>query len=393
VNHYAGLDVSLKLTSVCVVDEKGKIVRESKVESEAGALPETVDSRTPRGGRHIWFKGPGDRVPNSASKIGNGLDIRGDGGYVIVPPSKNAAGETYCWIHEPDVTVLADMPKWLLRLAVAPKSTEKGHPGGTYRHNRSVSPAADDLLRNEAETVAATGDGARNDALNRAAFKLGYYITLGIFSEDDVLAALLLAAERNGCVSDDGEAAARTTIASGMSAGKATAPDMGDLLRLAKEDPYIVFEREHQRVLSHLAYMIGMAVQFARSAGTEVEAELGGDDDIPPEGRQSLANQFFVRERAIDLSGVEKSDAALDRSSDERDHIVLICGRTAVVIHSHAAQSNGRDFDVAKFAFLHWSLLRPPGPSKGRWMRMRALLHMSWAVEHALGIRGATACD
>lgn len=38
MEHYAGLDVSLKLTSVCVVDEKGKIVREAKVESEPGAL-------------------------------------------------------------------------------------------------------------------------------------------------------------------------------------------------------------------------------------------------------------------------------------------------------------------------------------------------------------------
>lgn len=38
MDYYAGLDVSLKLTSVCVVDEKGKIVRETKVESEPGAL-------------------------------------------------------------------------------------------------------------------------------------------------------------------------------------------------------------------------------------------------------------------------------------------------------------------------------------------------------------------
>ena len=38
MDYYAGLDVSLKLTSVCVVDEKGKIVREAKVASEPGAL-------------------------------------------------------------------------------------------------------------------------------------------------------------------------------------------------------------------------------------------------------------------------------------------------------------------------------------------------------------------
>jgi transposase len=34
VEHYAGLDVSLELTSVCIVDERGTIVRETKVPSE-----------------------------------------------------------------------------------------------------------------------------------------------------------------------------------------------------------------------------------------------------------------------------------------------------------------------------------------------------------------------
>jgi transposase len=38
MNHYAGIDVSLEYSSVCVVDASGKIVREAKVESEPEAL-------------------------------------------------------------------------------------------------------------------------------------------------------------------------------------------------------------------------------------------------------------------------------------------------------------------------------------------------------------------
>ena len=38
MDHFAGLDVSVKETSVCIVDEVGKIVREVKVASEPEAL-------------------------------------------------------------------------------------------------------------------------------------------------------------------------------------------------------------------------------------------------------------------------------------------------------------------------------------------------------------------
>jgi transposase len=38
MDHFAGLDVSVEETSVCIVDEKGKIVREMKLASEPDAL-------------------------------------------------------------------------------------------------------------------------------------------------------------------------------------------------------------------------------------------------------------------------------------------------------------------------------------------------------------------
>ena len=38
MEHYAGIDVSLERSSVCVVDASGRIVREAKVPSEPEAL-------------------------------------------------------------------------------------------------------------------------------------------------------------------------------------------------------------------------------------------------------------------------------------------------------------------------------------------------------------------
>src|SRR5262249_22102219 len=48
-------------------------------------LPETITVKTPRGGRHYYFRYPdnGTEIRNSTSKIAPGIDVRGEGGYVV----------------------------------------------------------------------------------------------------------------------------------------------------------------------------------------------------------------------------------------------------------------------------------------------------------------------
>jgi putative DNA primase/helicase len=67
-----------------------------ELERKYGPLPATVMQKTPSGGRHLFFKHPGkgSKIKNSAGKLGPGLDIRGDGGYVILAPSPG-----YEWIE------------------------------------------------------------------------------------------------------------------------------------------------------------------------------------------------------------------------------------------------------------------------------------------------------
>ena len=78
---------------------------------EHGRLPDTPTVLTGGGGLHYYFAHPGEIVRNSAGKLGAGLDIRGDGGYVVAPPSVHRSGSLYEWARacEP-----APTPGWLL---------------------------------------------------------------------------------------------------------------------------------------------------------------------------------------------------------------------------------------------------------------------------------------
>jgi phage/plasmid-associated DNA primase len=64
---------------------------------ELGQLPETIEALTPNGGRHLYFRAPKDMtIGSSAGRLGVGLDVRGEGGYVILPPSRTN-GRRYEW--------------------------------------------------------------------------------------------------------------------------------------------------------------------------------------------------------------------------------------------------------------------------------------------------------
>ena len=118
-------------------------------EAKHGALPPTWESLTARG-RHIWFRCDCP-VPCSASKIAPGLDARGDGGYVVAPPSIHPSGRVFVWSVD-GADDLANAPDWLLRLASkkpAPTISQRAHRacagrrGGSprRRRQRAVQPA------------------------------------------------------------------------------------------------------------------------------------------------------------------------------------------------------------------------------------------------------------
>lgn len=84
---------------------------------EVGTTP-AVD--TGGGGLHLFFKHPGGTWPNTAAKLGKGVDTRGDGGYVVAAPSLHASGMHYSWRTDPEEANFALMPDWLKKLLFEP---------------------------------------------------------------------------------------------------------------------------------------------------------------------------------------------------------------------------------------------------------------------------------
>ena len=87
------------------------------VDVEAGGdtkdLPPTVVSKTGGGGWHFFYKHPGRPVKN-AVRIRDKMDVRGDGGFVVMPPSLHASGNRYEWLIAPEDAGFEELPQWIL---------------------------------------------------------------------------------------------------------------------------------------------------------------------------------------------------------------------------------------------------------------------------------------
>ena len=96
------------------------------LQTKHGKLPDTATVITGSGGQHIYFKHPGGRVPNSAGAIGAGIDVRGDGGFVVGPGSVHACGGVYEWeaSSEPQDVGFSALPLWLEKLVYEPPKTK-----------------------------------------------------------------------------------------------------------------------------------------------------------------------------------------------------------------------------------------------------------------------------
>jgi len=106
------------------------------LEAKWGPLPDTIESLTGGGGRHLLFAWPtdGHDIRNAASGVlGVGIDIRGTGGQIVVAPTIHPkTGIAYTWEieHDPlDGVAATQAPPWLLEMLTAPTTaTEPRRP-------------------------------------------------------------------------------------------------------------------------------------------------------------------------------------------------------------------------------------------------------------------------
>ncbi len=172
---------------------------------------------TPGGGVHLYFPSPSGRRVRNRTALAPGVDVRGEGGVAMVPPSARD-GVAYRWAPDPWRQPLAMAPAWLLDLVASaeppprPRAALKPFSGDLHPYARAA-------LLNQCATVAGCAKGARNATLFKAAVSLGALAAGGALPVRLVVSALMEAANACGLKADDGGAAAEATIASGLKRG------------------------------------------------------------------------------------------------------------------------------------------------------------------------------
>ena len=149
-------------------------------------LPRTRTHKTRSGGQHLLFQWPeGRTVRNSASRIAPGVDVRGNGGYIIAPPSPD--------YEIADHSALAEAPAWLLAMIdppVAPRAIDAPRPSPAPRQSGDGTRYGLQALDNECQAILTALDGGKHDTLNRAAFSIGGLVAAGELAEGPALQAL-----------------------------------------------------------------------------------------------------------------------------------------------------------------------------------------------------------
>ena len=203
-----------------------------------GYTPATHAHVSPRGGMHLLFAYPADlTITNSPGQLPAGIDVRGSGGYVIAPPSRTADGREYRLAQPEHGFRFEPAPDFLLDLLRKPEPAPPSQPGPKRTTSERAAPPNgsrsrifnDDVpdsyilraVEEECAAVALAPRGQRNEALNRAAFKLGTIVGAGRLDAGTATRRLLDAATASGLVQDDGQAAALATIESGLTSGAA----------------------------------------------------------------------------------------------------------------------------------------------------------------------------
>ena len=190
------------------------------LENDNGQLPRTYSVRTGSGGRHYYFRMPDFELGNSPGQLkGTGIDVRGDGGQVVAPPSVTAVG-AYSVLRD---DAIAEAPEWLLSL-LKPRHGLQVLPGGGGEIAEEDRPALQRYVANAIQAACAevaTTTLERNNTLNNQVLGLAGIAAhdASLVDRDALYEAMHDACVANGLIRDDGRHAFRQTFQSAWTAG------------------------------------------------------------------------------------------------------------------------------------------------------------------------------
>jgi putative DNA primase/helicase len=209
----------------------------------AHRLPETRLHQTMSGGRHYLFRhAPGVRNSTSKKELAPGVDVRGDGGYIIHPPSLG-------YLIDSDADI-AEWPPWLLELVLKRDKKEIYSTQATPQNLEIKSKRLNAYIDTIAAKLHTAPEGGKHDALRSAAIVLGgIQVEAGISDQQAI--SLLVNALPNTVQDYDN---ARETARWGLQQGRArpfTLPDRPRPTAPAPAESEIVEETEPRRAVHH----------------------------------------------------------------------------------------------------------------------------------------------
>lgn len=175
--------------------------------------PQTMFARTPTGGYHLYYATP-MHIPNSAGRLAEGVDVRGEGGYVVAPPSPRNIG-AYRW---GEIDRMAELPNCLIDLLVRPVSAPQSQqPANVRVSNRYVQAAIAGCMAE----LSSAQDGEKHYKLIRIAYKIGQLVGASWAVLPRETAEAMLIAELDRMSNVRSRKSAMKTIRDGLEAGMA----------------------------------------------------------------------------------------------------------------------------------------------------------------------------
>jgi len=164
--------------------------RDSLEELGVALHPETVTAHSPSGGFHLLFKHPGggEYIKTIASKLGPGLDVRGDGGSLTLPPGPRRFWDPHLRLGKVEI---APFPDW----ARIPEPEEK-IVNEARVVTQQLARYGEVALDNAFEAIIGAGSGQQENTLNRTCYGIGQLVGGGVIPAALAEDTLKLAARR-----------------------------------------------------------------------------------------------------------------------------------------------------------------------------------------------------
>lgn len=207
-------------------------------------LPRSVTAVTQSDGVHVYFRQPDGEPIRNRGNLPEHVDVRGQGGYVIAPPSVMVeTGARYRWLDRGDWRdddAIAEAPAALVEILRTRKTKHAPAAPAAPAGPSSRKPAQvladvdDDLkrygmraLEGECRSIRQAPSGKRNDQLNISSLKVASLVAAGVL--DERFARMTVEAAARDNAGDDDEAQLLATIASGWTAGLASPRDLAEI--------------------------------------------------------------------------------------------------------------------------------------------------------------------